>query len=115
MKLVKSDFCGELLEVLNTEEYQEISVITAEDIKPTKGHYHKKTDEIYWILRGNIELLLHDILKNKTWTEDLNDRDLFIVRKGVHHRIKTSSERNKICVISHPRWEKEDEHKSELI
>jgi mannose-6-phosphate isomerase-like protein (cupin superfamily) len=115
MKLVKSNFCGELLEVLNTEEYPEISIATLDNVKPNKGHYHKVSDEIYWILKGKVEVKLHDPFKNKTWDEKIDEGELLVIRKNIHHKITSSSKENKLCAITHPRWVMEDELESDVI
>lgn len=115
MKIVNNDFCGELLEVLNIGEYPEISIATLENIKPNKGHYHKVCDEIYWMLRGSVEVLLHDPFENKTWYENIGEGELLLIRKGIHHKIKSASEENTLCCITHPRWTMEDELKSKII
>jgi len=114
MKIVKNDFCGELLEILNRSENPELSIITLKNTKPTISHYHKNSQEIYWILEGSITLLLHDNSNNRTWKQILNEGDLFIVKNKIHHKINKSSGKNKICVISFPMWKKEDECKSDL-
>jgi mannose-6-phosphate isomerase-like protein (cupin superfamily) len=115
MKIVKNDFCGELREILNTEEYPEVSVAALEDVRPNKGHYHKICDEIYWMLKGGIEVELHDPSSGRTWTERVSEGELLLVRKGIHHKIKSSSGKNTLCAVTHPRWEAEDEHESDVI
>jgi hypothetical protein len=41
--------------------------------------------------------------------------ELYVIRKGVHHKIKEGSERNRLCVITIPNFDGSDEHPSEVI
>ena len=64
----QSPWCGEIREILTGAAYRPLSVAVALDIRPTKGHYHRGFDEIYFVLDGSLTLRLHDPATRKTWT-----------------------------------------------
>ena len=47
-----SPTCGEIREILTSDDYSSLSIAIALDIKPTKAHYHKRFEEIYFVLDG---------------------------------------------------------------
>lgn len=102
-KEIKSDTCGLLVEALNSNDFN-TSITLANDIKPTTAHYHKLSTEIYWVLEGEIKILIDNVEIN------VDGGDLIIINPNEVHKVLSASKENKIGVISNPRWTKEDEY-----
>src|SRR5262245_38765848 len=114
--LVKqSPWCGEIREILGRVAYGPLSIAIALDIKPTKAHFHRKFDEIYFVLDGSLTLRLHDPVGDKTWTETLKANELVVINKGLHHGIVEASAANRLCVICTPPFDAGDETSSDRI
>src|SRR4051812_4266530 len=94
-QIKQSPWCGEIREILTGVAYQPLSIAIAIDIKPTKAHFHRTFDEIYFVLDGSITLRLHDTASGETWTEKLNANELLVINKGLHHGIVDASASNR--------------------
>ena len=49
----ESPTCGEVRGILQGDEYPFLNVAVVRDIRPTKAHYHRGFDEIYFVLDGS--------------------------------------------------------------
>jgi mannose-6-phosphate isomerase-like protein (cupin superfamily) len=114
-QVVHSPWCGEIREILAGDEYPSLSVAVALDIRPTRPHYHRTFDEIYFVLDGSIDLRLFDPASEKTWTETLGPNELCVIGKGVHHGITAASDHNRLCVLCRPRFDPHDETTSDRL
>ena len=112
--VVQSPFCGEIREVLIGSEYSP-NVALAMDIRPTTAHYHKGFDEVYFLLDGSVVLQLHNPKSGETSEQALAANELCVISKGIHHKVSSSSARNRLCVITMPRFDPSDEHFSEVL
>jgi mannose-6-phosphate isomerase-like protein (cupin superfamily) len=109
-----SPFCGAIHEILTGAEYSP-SIALAIDIRETIPHFHKTFDEIYFVLDGEIAFALHDPANGKTTEQRLIADELCVISKGVHHKVVSSSAKNRLCVICVPHFDPADEHKSEAL
>ena len=100
--LIKSDSCGALRELIGIGDKVGLTLVIAENIKPTKGHYHRDFTEIYQVLDGSIDLKLYDPAAGVYWKESLKPNELCIIKPLVHHAITSSSPANRISVIAVP-------------
>lgn len=113
--VVNSPTCGEVHDILTKGDSCSIGVAICFDIKPTEGHFHRTFDETYFVLDGQISLKMYDPVAEKTAIYPLKANELCVVTKGLHHKVVKSSEKNRLCVISHPPFYAEDEHPSDKI
>jgi mannose-6-phosphate isomerase-like protein (cupin superfamily) len=111
----QSPTCGELREILIGDEYPFLNIAVADNIKPTKAHFHKEFDEVYFVLDGYIGLKLYDPKSDRIWTEYLGANELCVISKGIHHEVTEASDTNKLCVISVPQFHSGDETLSDKI
>ena len=58
--VVDSHICGVIREVLIGNDYNFLNLAISIDIGITQAHFHEKFDEIYFVLDGNIKLLLYE-------------------------------------------------------
>lgn len=104
-KEIESTTCGNLLEVVNHKDVP-ISISISENIKPTKGHYHKELTEFYWVLEGKIKV---NVVKNgQSKVHTIESGDLLILERDEYHEIVEASKANKVAVMCYPRWSAED-------
>jgi mannose-6-phosphate isomerase-like protein (cupin superfamily) len=106
--------CGEIREILPGSEYSP-NIALALDIRPTKAHYHRGFDEVYFVLDGDLVLHLYDPGSGETTAQTLAANELCVITKGIHHKITRSSAHNRLCVITVPRFDASDEHFSEVL
>ncbi|MFZ4599931.1 MAG: hypothetical protein ACOYNN_14905 [Terrimicrobiaceae bacterium] len=109
-----SPTCGAIHEVLRGEEYSP-NVALAFDIGVTTAHYHRTFDEIYFVIDGSIDLQLHDPATCQTTSHHLVANELCVISKTVHHRITSASPRNRLAVLTIPRFDASDEHLSDIL
>src|SRR5262245_36386673 len=114
-QVVRSPWCGEIHEILAGDEYPSLSVAVALDIRPTKAHFHRTFDELYFVLDGSIDLRLHDPAGGRPWTAPLGPNELCVIAKGIRHGIVAATERNRLCVLCRPRFDPHDETTSDRI
>ncbi len=110
----QSPFCGELREVLRGSEYSP-NIAIALDIRPTIAHYHKRFDEVYFVLDGDLVLQLYSPESGETMEQPLAANELCVITKGIHHKITRSSASNRLCIITVPHFDANDEHPSKVI
>lgn len=104
---IETETCGLLTEVVNSDDVP-ISIVLANDLKPTKPHYHKKAIEIYWVLEGKIDVVVTK--ENNKQKVELKSGDLVVIEKEENHEVVSASKENKVIVINNPPWKKEDEY-----
>lgn len=113
--LVKTPTCGELREILKDGEYAPLGIAIAIEIRPTLPHYHLTFDEIYFMLDGEIDLLIYDPSTEEKRQYTLGENELLVITKGLHHQITRASPQNRLCVISAPPFQADDEHPSQIL
>ena len=85
-KKISSYFSPRILSEVN-DQYVKLAKIKGEDIP---WHNHKNEDELFYIIEGS---LLMEIENEPSFT--MNSGDLFIVPKGINHRVSATEE----CLI----------------
>jgi mannose-6-phosphate isomerase-like protein (cupin superfamily) len=110
-----SPTCGEIHEILIGGDYPHLNIAVAQDIRPTRAHFHKGFDEIYFVLDGTMRLGLYDPATGKTSEVELSANELCVISRGVHHVIRESSGSNRLCVITVPGFDPADEHPSDRL
>jgi mannose-6-phosphate isomerase-like protein (cupin superfamily) len=105
--------CGNLSEILTKRDDKFVGVAIAVNIQPTLPHFHMSFDEIYLVLDGMITLDLYDPNHQTYLACDLGANELCIITRGIHHRISKSSNTNRLCVITNPAFQADDEHPSD--
>lgn len=114
-QIIHSPTCGTILEILTKKDYSPLGVAVAIDIQITEGHYHVNFDEIYFVLDGELTLQIYDPITKQTMEHILGANELFVVSKGIHHKVIQASRENRLCVITSPPFDPSDQHRSEII
>lgn len=100
-RLLSGYFAPKIIGEVN-DVYVKIAIIKGEDIP---WHNHKEEDELFYIVEGS---LLFEIEGEESFT--LNEGDIFIVGKGINHRV-SSTEECKIMLVEN----KSTAHTGEII
>ena len=100
-----SDKRGSFLGLINFGNWEEINIISSEADTVRGDHYHKNTDELFLILEGKIKITLQKVLGNKVLdnekeTFDVQEGDVFLIKKNVNHIFETIEYSKWINVLS---------------
>lgn len=112
--VIKQTLCGKIHEILLGTEYTP-NIAIALNIEPTTAHYHKQFNEIYFVLDGDILLKLYNPETHEYTDQKLGENELCVITKGIHHKIVEASKENRLCVISVPYFNGDDEYISEKL
>ena len=107
-KVIKSKTCGDLVQVLENKEAP-ISVVVSKDLKPTKGHLHKRSHEFYYVVSGflTIDITLENGKKKRVV---LGEGELIAIDPNEFHEVVQASDKNEVIVICDPPWTSEDQY-----
>ena len=100
-----SDERGSFLGLINFGTWKEVNIICSEADTVRGGHYHENTDELFLILEGKIKITLQKVLVNKVLdnekeTFDVQEGDVFLIKKNVNHIFETIEYSKWINVLS---------------
>ena len=100
-----SDKRGSFLGLINFGNWKEINIICSEADTVRGDHYHENTDELFLILEGIIKITLQKVLDNKVLdnekkTFDVQEGDVFLIKKNVNHIFETIEYSKWINVLS---------------
>ena len=100
-----SDKRGSFLGLINFGNWKEINIICSEADTVRGDHYHENTDELFLILEGKIKITLKKVLDNKVLDNgkkifDVQEGDVFLIKKNVNHIFETIEYSKWINVLS---------------
>jgi len=101
----ESPICGLLIDVVKTKDF---SIVKAENIGVTGKHYHKKMDEVYYLISGWLILEVKEKGK-KERTVQLKAGDVLLLQPFDTHKIIRTSKKNELIVTCVPPWREDDE------
>jgi len=110
----QSPTCGEIHELLVGMDYSP-NVAIAYDIGVTTPHYHNGFDETYFVLEGWIDLHLYAPHTDQFSEHHLEANELVVITRGIHHQVVKSAPKNRLCVLTMPRFDIRDEHPSDKL
>lgn len=91
--------CGELQELYNSDNLSlSYSVIT----DGSKPHKHKKTVEVYFIVKGKAKLKVGDSIF------PIQAGDVFSIPKNKYHNIQDVEETTELMVVTNPKFDPTD-------
>lgn len=96
--------CGIMRDLTTSKDFQGMDFVHVTISDSTKKHYHKKLTEVYYVLKGSIDVELDGAV------EHLEKGEMIMISPNTNHKAwKTSEEDAEILVICCPPWAKEDE------
>jgi oxalate decarboxylase/phosphoglucose isomerase-like protein (cupin superfamily) len=100
-----SDDRGSINGLVNFGTWKEINIIYSEAVTVRGNHYHKNTDELFLVIEGKIKITLQKVLDDKELdnekkTFDVQEGDVFLIKKNVNHIFETIDNSKWINVLS---------------
>jgi mannose-6-phosphate isomerase-like protein (cupin superfamily) len=96
--------CGIMRDLTNSKDFKGMDFIHVTITDSTKKHYHKKLTEVYYVLKGAIDVELDKKV------EHLKKGEMIMIFPNTNHKAwKTNKENAEILVICCPPWAEEDE------
>jgi mannose-6-phosphate isomerase-like protein (cupin superfamily) len=96
--------CGLMRKLTDAKDFKDMDFVHVTIKNATKKHYHKKLTEVYYVLKGSIDV---DI-DNKI--EHLKEGQMIMIFPNTNHKAwKTSKEDAELLVACSPPWYEEDE------
>ncbi len=101
----KEDARGKMIGLVNEGNWKELNFFSTKPNQRRGNHYHKKTDELFIILKGRIKVELNSvsdsgILIGDTKSIIVTKGDVFIIPKMVFHSFDIIEESNWINGLS---------------
>lgn len=86
----KEDSRGTILGLIDEGNWKELNYFSTEPNQIRGNHYHKKTDELFIILKGKLEIKLtrvsvNDELEGESELFSIKQGDVFVIPKMVYH------------------------------
>ena len=96
--------CGIMRDLTNSKDSKAFDFVHVTITDSTKKHYHKKLTEVYFVLKGAINVEVDDKV------EHLEKGEMIMIYPHTNHKAwKTSKEDAEILVACSPPWAEEDE------
>jgi mannose-6-phosphate isomerase-like protein (cupin superfamily) len=96
--------CGIMRKLTASNDFKDMDIVHVTITNSTKRHYHKKLTEVYYVLKGSIDVDVDDKV------EHLKRDEMIMIFPNTNHKAwKTSKEDAEILVICCPPWSEEDE------
>jgi len=108
-----SDERGLIRGVTQGVNWREINYIETVKGNVRGGHYHKKTNEGFYIIRGRIEITLEDIKSRRVKTFIAEKGSVFTIKPNTIHTFKVLRNTSWINYLSQPMIDGGDIHKIE--
>ena len=76
--------------IINTKSWQEINYFSTVRNQIRGNHYHKFTDELFFILEGEIRIMIREVLDDGTLDDEIKEfhakkGDVFVIEKMTYH------------------------------
>jgi len=96
--------CGTMRDLTNSKDFKGMDFVHVTITKPTQKHYHKKLTEVYYVLKGAIDVELDGKVIH------LKKGEMIMIFSNTKHKAwKTSDEDAEILVACCPPWAEDDE------
>jgi dTDP-4-dehydrorhamnose 3,5-epimerase-like enzyme len=95
----QKDERGQIKGLINFGEWQEFNLIFSEADTVRGGHYHEKTQELFIIIEGELNITLEDLNGNKE-IYTVNGGDVFLIMPLITHTFKIIKSARWINVLS---------------
>lgn len=99
-KIFHQDERGFIHSVIRSGEWREINYIESQKGAIRGGHYHKKTLECFFIIKGLIDISIENIKSGKTEKFTAKARDVFVVKPFEVHKFQVLEDSAWINILS---------------
>ena len=87
---------------ITQESWAEINFIETGAKQVRGNHYHKETRELFFIVSGEIEIVIDDLISGKHLEMSVSKGDIFIIEPYEMHTFRTKTEAQWINMLSKP-------------
>jgi mannose-6-phosphate isomerase-like protein (cupin superfamily) len=87
---------------ITQESWAEINFIETGAKQVRGNHYHKETRELFFIVSGEIEIVIDDLISGKHLEMSVSKGDIFIIEPYELHTFRTKTEAQWINMLSKP-------------
>lgn len=89
----KEDPRGKIVGLINQGSWEELNYFFTDSNQIRGNHYHKKTNELFIILKGKLEIQLTKVsqdgkLEGRTESFFIKKGDVFVIPKMIYHEFK---------------------------
>ena len=95
---------GTILGIINQGNWEEINFIKSKKGSIRGGHFHQYTRELFYILKGKIEIKIQEVKNKKLFGEqriiNVNPNDIFLIEPNYIHTFKIIEDAEWINVLS---------------
>ena len=93
------DACGKLEELYNSDNLSLSYVVIDSN---ARSHMHKKTEEVYFIIKGKANMKIGDEKR------PIKEGDVISIPKNQFHSIEDVEETMELVVVTHPKYDPDD-------
>ncbi len=87
---------------ITQDSWAEINFIETGAKQVRGNHYHKETRELFFIVSGEIEIVIDDLISGKHLEMSVSKGDIFIIEPYELHTFRTKTEAQWINMLSQP-------------
>ena len=87
---------------ITQESWAEINFIETGAKQVRGNHYHKETRELFFIVSGEIEIVIDDLISGKHLEMSVSKGDIFIIEPYELHTFRTRTDAQWINMLSKP-------------
>jgi len=98
--LLKTDERGVFLGITQ-EQWAEVNFIETEANQVRGNHYHKETLELFFIISGEVEIVIDDLRSGQRTEFCARNGDIFVIEPYELHTFHTKSKTQWINMLSH--------------
>ena len=95
---------GSIYGIINKGNWKEINFIKSKKGSSRGGHFHKKTKELFYILKGKIQIRIQEVKNNKLVGKqniiEVNPYDIFLIEPNYTHTFKIIEDAEWINILS---------------
>ena len=96
-----SDGRGELIEIGKGDQWEQVNYVVSKKNSIRGKHYHKKTKELFFIIKGEAKVIIKEVDSNKKTKFRVKQREAFLVKPYEVHTIKSLTDVEWIALLSH--------------
>lgn len=106
-KIFHQDERGFIYSVIHSGEWREINYVESQKGSVRGGHYHKKTLECFFVIKGAIDVGIENIKSGKSERFTVKARSVFVVEPFEIHKFKILEDSAWINILSMPMDDKD--------
>ena len=95
---------GSIYGIINKGNWEEINFIKSKKGSSRGGHFHKNTKELFYILKGKIQIRIQEVKNNKLVGKqniiEVNPYDIFLIEPNYTHTFKIIEDAEWINILS---------------